>query len=247
LDKRLRSALDAEHVTLAAGGRIALLGPSQTVDPSCFDPARTLVIQGFKPDALYWEALGFEVVPEAPSDAEFAQSIVFLPRAREAMRDRVARAAGASRGALLVDGLKEEGVDSLYKALKPLGDVAPAFSKSHGKCFAAQITQMPLDWLADISTNGDGFVTYPGVFSAAKVDKGSHLLVQSLPKSLKGAWADLGAGWGYLSDALFGRGASDVALFEADFMALSCAEQNLSGKSASFHWADVARLEGPAR
>jgi 16S rRNA (guanine1207-N2)-methyltransferase len=55
--------------------------------------------------------------------------------------------------------------------------------------------------------------------------------------------ADLGAGWGFLSDAALRRNPqiTSLDLFEADSRALDCARRNLAGHSRnlSFHWHDV--------
>ena len=89
-----------------------------------------------------------------------------------------------------------------------------------------------------------GFITRPGIFSSAHVDPGSQLLVSQLPTGLQGRVADLGAGWGFLSDALLRRcpRITRIDLYEADARALDCARRNLAGRAAveiGFHWHDV--------
>ena len=46
------------------------------------------------------------------------------------------------------------------------------------------------------------FLSRPGVFAWNRVDAGSALLAEHLPGDLRGSAADLGAGWGFLADAL---------------------------------------------
>jgi 16S rRNA (guanine1207-N2)-methyltransferase len=84
------------------------------------------------------------------------------------------------------------------------------------------------------------FVTQPGVFSAKHIDPGSLLLAEHLPVSLRGSVADLGAGWGFLSQVALGKSPniSCIDLYEADARALDCARKNVSG-NAHFHWHDV--------
>jgi 16S rRNA (guanine1207-N2)-methyltransferase len=87
------------------------------------------------------------------------------------------------------------------------------------------------------------FVVQPGVFSVDHVDPGSAFLAAHLPGHLRGSVADLGAGWGFLSDAVL-RHCPKVAridLFEADARALACARVNLAGhaREMHFHWHDV--------
>jgi 16S rRNA (guanine1207-N2)-methyltransferase len=77
---------------------------------------------------------------------------------------------------------------------------------------------------------GTGFITQAGVFSSGHIDPGSQLLADHLPASLHGHIADLGAGWGLLSDAALRRcrKIDHIDLFEADSRALACAKRNLA-------------------
>jgi len=92
---------------------------------------------------------------------------------------------------------------------------------------------------------GTPFSTVPGVFSAGRIDAGSALLASHLPPSLHGRVADLGAGWGVLSQAVMLRcpGVTAIDLFEADARALELARSNLAssiqGQTIHFHWHDV--------
>ncbi len=90
-----------------------------------------------------------------------------------------------------------------------------------------------------------GFIAQAGTFSADHVDPGSALLARNLPAHLKGRVADLGAGWGFLADAVLRHcpAVSQVDLFEADWRALELARVNLAthaGRELGFHWHDVS-------
>jgi 16S rRNA (guanine1207-N2)-methyltransferase len=91
--------------------------------------------------------------------------------------------------------------------------------------------------------SGTPYLTQAGVFSSEHIDPGSILLARNLPANLRGRVADLGAGWGYLSDIALDRspGIECIDLFEADSRALACAKRNLvrHGSRAVFHWHDV--------
>ncbi len=90
---------------------------------------------------------------------------------------------------------------------------------------------------------GTGFVTTAGIFSADHIDPGSSLLAEHLPANVRGRVADLGAGWGYLTDAVLRRcpGIESIDLYEADSRALACAERNLAvhARDIRYRWTDV--------
>ncbi|RYD31843.1 MAG: 16S rRNA methyltransferase [Verrucomicrobiaceae bacterium] len=93
------------------------------------------------------------------------------------------------------------------------------------------------------------FTTEAGIFSADHIDPGSRLLAAHLPASLRGKAADLGAGWGYLTDALLKRcpKITSVDLHEADARALACAERNLAEHQRGIGAKDdPLSLESPA-
>lgn len=90
---------------------------------------------------------------------------------------------------------------------------------------------------------GTHFVAQAGIFSCGHIDPGSQFLADNLPVSLCGEVADLGAGWGYLSDAALRRcpRITRIDLFEADARALACARRNLAGqaRATNCYWHDV--------
>jgi len=90
---------------------------------------------------------------------------------------------------------------------------------------------------------GTRFLTQAGIFSCDHIDPGSRLLADHLPTGLRGTVADLGAGWGYLSDAVLRRcpHIGRLDLYEADARALACARRNLAGldREIHCHWHDV--------
>jgi 16S rRNA (guanine1207-N2)-methyltransferase len=89
------------------------------------------------------------------------------------------------------------------------------------------------------------FVAAPGMFSHDRIDAGSRLLSEHLPDSAKGAAADFGAGWGFLSVALAERtaGLKSIDLYEADFDSLEAARTNLASIAdvppTEFFWHDL--------
>lgn len=228
---RLEVALDSGALVLPESGTIAILRPRAGDDLSALPKDRVLVVQGFKPDHDYFAARGYRTATEVGTG--HAAVLVCLPRAKAEARALLAEAAKAPLA--IVDGQKTDGVDSLLKELRALGEVSDTVIKAHGKLFT--FTADLTDWAAR-PTMVDGFQTLPGVFSADGPDRGSVLLAQALPAQMKGRAIDLGAGWGYLSRAILERGAKSVDVVEADADALACARVNVP-ENATFHWADA--------
>src|SRR5690606_39155325 len=90
----------------------------------------------------------------------------------------------------------------------------------------------------------DRFETAPGMFSSSHVDEGSKLLAQSFPALFKGAVADFGCGWGYLSAEVLRRdgGITALDLYDADYESLEAARRNISPPphvESRFIWSDL--------
>ncbi len=228
-------------------GRVAVFGAGAEQELSVFDPARTDVIQPFRPDYDHWAARGWNalVAPEGM----YETAVVVLPRARPLGRDRIAQAAAhlAPGGVLWIDGQKTDGVDAALKELRGLTEVEPPLSKAHGKIFRIPgAGWVPGDWRAADIAAAPGYVTRPGVFSADAVDAGSAMLAAHLPERMPTRVVDLGAGWGWLSaQAVTRPGCEVIHLVEADRIALDCAERNVIDPRARFHWADARQFGLP--
>ncbi|MEM1315938.1 MAG: methyltransferase [Pseudomonadota bacterium] len=222
-----------------------------------FEPGALIAEQGFRPEHDALRAEGHEVFARLPDATEpRAVALVALTRARAENRANVARAWGLTSpgGFVVVAGAKTDGVESLQKDLKALGLEVVARPGGHGRsltiprgeatpeAFGAWIAAAAPAVRAELA-DGRPAVTCAGIFSWEGADPGSVLLAQALP-ALKGAVADLGAGWGYLAAAALGSEAvTRVDLVEAERTALDCAQANLKDPRAVFHWAD-ARAPG---
>ncbi|KAA2312905.1 class I SAM-dependent methyltransferase [Pseudooceanicola sediminis] len=237
---RLTLALEAGGLVLPEG-RIAILSPRAGADLSALPKDRCHVITGFRPDHAAFAAAGYgcAVAPEGRYDAV----LVCLPRAKAAARALIATARGLTDGVVIVDGQKEDGIESILKESRARVPVEGPVNKAHGKMFWMSARDMAgdvfADWQGGTETVAGGFVTAPGVFSADGIDPGSRFLADTLPP-LRGRVADLGAGWGYLSARLLENDAiTTLDLIEADHAALECARANISDPRASFHWEDA--------
>jgi 16S rRNA (guanine1207-N2)-methyltransferase len=191
------------------------------------------------------------VLTEKP-EGEFP-TVLFLPgKTKEETLVGFAAAHGClAEGGLLITAMANTSGAARFE--KELGRAMPlSFSISKHKCRAFGVVS-PEAWNTELLAEwqklaqpqvipGTSFVTQPGVFSSKHIDPGSLLLAGHLPASMRGAVADLGAGWGFLSQVALEKspGISRVDLFEADARALDCARKNVSG-NVHFHWHDVTK------
>jgi 16S rRNA (guanine1207-N2)-methyltransferase len=177
-------------------------------------------------------------------------------RASATRRARCWRAVAsvAPGGRVVACQANDEGAKSGEADLKALAGAGGVLTKQHCRVFWTQ----PLHGAADADLLAkwraldaprriaDGrYLSRPGVFAWDRLDAGSRLLVEHLPADLGGRAADLGAGFGYLSDALLRRNPGIVALdlHEAEARALAMARHNLAGQAQrvalGFLWHDV--------
>ncbi|MGR3662462.1 MAG: methyltransferase [Paracoccaceae bacterium] len=243
LNSRLSLALNDGLLSLPETGKIVVFGARADHDLSALPKDRVEIVQGFYPDHAALTAQGFTV--ETTADGAFDAAVVFLSRAKPEARDMVATAMRVTaNGPIIIDGQKTDGIDSMLKDCKKRGSTSAPYSKAHGKVFSVTSGDFT-DWIAKEATIEDGFITAPGVFSANKIDKGSALLAATLPDTIKGRVADLGAGWGYLSRRILENpNVTECHLIEANHAALDCARQNVTDPRAFFHWADVLSYDG---
>ena len=212
------------------------------------------IVQGFRPDYDRLAARGYAVQPELGDLDGFDQALVQITKSKAGTYIALAQALAALRpgGRLIVDGAKEEGIESVLKGIRRVFTADGTFSKAHGKLiWLTRPDTLPdalLDWITPAQEVEGGYFTAPGGFAVDGPDRGSELLVALLP-ALKGRVADLGAGWGYLSAEVLAEQTSitSLDLVEADFEMLEAARQNVTDPRASFEWADATRFQPDAR
>ena len=193
--------------------------------------------QPLKPKATAWEKAGFARTDGLGGTWPLVMMLPGKSRDETLMWFAKAHDLLEPGGTLLAAMPNTAGAGRFEKELSKAAGSIVSLQKNKCRAFRAIKTEA---WDAAIldewralggqrSVAGTDFVTEAGVFSADHVDPGSRLLAEHLPASLRGKAADLGAGWGFLTDALLNRcpKIESVDLFEADARALACAETNL--------------------
>ncbi|MBV2359926.1 class I SAM-dependent methyltransferase [Thalassococcus sp. CAU 1522] len=242
---RLQHALKSGLV-LPDDARCVLIGAPGDFEIDAFAPGSTVVQQDFRPDFDHWERRGVTVTDNAQGPFDIA--IAFIPRARALAESRVAQACALAPGGLvIIDGQKEDGVESVLKAMRGRTTLEGVVSKAHGKLAWLAASDAFADWAHGATRNSDGFWTAPGVFSSDATDPASAFLADALPRGLSGQIADLGAGWGALAPTILRSDTvAALHLVEADKAALDCARRNVTDPRAHFHWADATTWKTPA-
>lgn len=236
---RLSTAIQDGILVLGAG-HVGLMRPPASFDISDLPRDRISVMHSSYPDVADWQIAGHVVTQDLPP---CETAIVVVPRAKALAQAMIAQAC-AKADFVVVDGQRTDGVDSLFKTCRArLGDL-PSITKGHGRLFWFPATTAFADWAAAGPVQGQhGFYTAAGVFSDGAVDAGSALLADALPPKLPARMADLGAGWGYLAQAVLARDSvSSLDLIEAEALSLDCARLNVTDPRARFHWADALRF-----
>ncbi|MCV6595455.1 MAG: methyltransferase [Mangrovicoccus sp.] len=248
---RLALALDQGALELPLAGDILLFSDEDGRLPAALPPARLLVISQLYPVIERMKAAGIAARPDLPGDTRPAMSVICLPRSRDAARASIGQAMAqtAPGGLVLVDGQKTSGVDGILREMRARGALLESLSKAHGKLFWMQADAAGFaDWaaLGDLAP-ANGFATAIGGFSADGPDPASVALAASLPSGLRGHFADLGAGWGYLSAQVLAQpGITQIDLVEAHHGALAAARRNIVDPRAQFHWGDATVWGGKA-
>ncbi len=214
--------------------------------------------QSFKPDAEALERSGWTVADpgDAVPDTRHALVLVLPPRQRDEARALFAQALQrcAPGGFVVACIANDDGAKSGEGDFRKLCGLDGNLTKHHCRVFWVKRDDAKIDaaLLAQWSTLdavrpilGGRFVSRPGVFAWDRIDPASQLLAEHLPADLRGRAADLGAGYGYLSDELLKRcpGIASLDLYEAEARALELARRNLADAAARlplrYVWQDV--------
>lgn len=245
--------LSAEPGLLPAEGKIAFLharphqGLSKLRD-------RVVCHNDFKPTADLLEAAGFK--NEKKIEGKYPLVLLLPERQKlQTLADMALAFDLLEEGGVLLVGLHNDWGAKRYEKLlnEVAGGKEGTLSKFHCRAFWTRKTAklnagMIEEWRrqGDWQKVADGrYWSRPGLFSWDKVDKGSLYLTEHLPSQMNGRVADLGAGWGFLSEVLL-RNRPEIQgldLYEADRVGLEACRRNVEAargdKRVAYHWVDA--------
>lgn len=248
--KTLFHPFEADAIALPEkGSKILFLGAEPGFRlPDGFEASLDLV-QGFRPPLLALETAGHTVTPRGQgSGYEMAMVLAGRHRGQNELRIAEAIERTAPSGMIVVGGSKDDGIASLRKRLDDLVVMDGSLPKHHGIAFWFQRPDSDEAAKALRAANPallveERFHTAPGMFSFDRIDTGSKLLADHLPRDLRGQVADFCAGWGYLSAEVLARcpTVTGLDLYEADFEALEAAKRNVvkGAIEPRFFWTDL--------
>ena len=254
---RLALAFASGALALPVAGSVLVLRAAPSAFLDMLPRDRLRCVQGFRPAHDSLAEAGYPVAARAEGPATApAMVVVNLTRSRAENLGNVAfgLAALAPGGTLVATGAKGDGVDSLARQVARALPLDGAFVKAHGRVFwltrPATLPAAAAAWArdAELRPNAEGFLTAPGMFSPDHADPGSRRLAAVVaarhPGRLSGRVADLGAGWGWLAQAVLAAAPAitELDLHEAEALALDAARANVTDPRARFHWTDVTRL-----
>jgi 16S rRNA (guanine1207-N2)-methyltransferase len=133
---------------------VLLVCPPADLDTSLL-PAAPAVFHDSQPEHDFFAA---RHEMRAAIGGEAGSVIVSLPQARDAARDRIARAMQIGCP-VLVDGRKTSGVDAMLRDLRRRGRVGPVIAKAHGKLFVVEEADIA-DWIAEPKRNANGYLAH---------------------------------------------------------------------------------------
>jgi 16S rRNA (guanine1207-N2)-methyltransferase len=180
-----------------------------------------------------------------PPPGPFKVAMLRLPKAKDEQEMAAHACLGTLRegGRLIVYGGNDEGIRSAAGLLARLaGEVETLAARGHGRVLAvrrpADIAELRTSLSAwriaaplEIAGIAHDWVTYPGVFSAGRVDEGTSLLLDALPLLHAGSRVlDYGCGSGVIGAAALARQPGiALDLLDSDAVALEAVRENVPG------------------
>ncbi len=184
---------------------------------------------------------------EQSADRSLASAVIYAPPGTLERVHALALAvrALAEDAPLTALALKDKGGSRIAGELRAMGCDVVSHARSHHRIVTTTRPPRLIGLDAAIEAGGPqqhppgGRWTQPGIFSWNRVDPGSALLLQHLPRQ-SGRSADWGCGNGVLGAAVLGSPAvTAMTLIDIDRRAVEAAERNVVDRRATFLWGDL--------
>lgn len=196
--------------------------------------------QFYKPYAERLERGGIQVSPDVPENAALYDfALAFIPKNKTEAHYMMAT--GLSRlktgGYFLCAAANKTAGRQLEKMLRNLGcgqvqtasknKARAAWAKKNSPDEKALNTALEAGNLQEI-LDGE-YISRPGIYGWDKIDQGSRILLQHMPKTLSGRGADFGCGYGYLSCNILRNNPHIEAFYciDADYRAMHACRLNI--------------------
>lgn len=239
---------------LNGGGQCLFLNAQFHDDLLGFEKHTITLQQHFKPYADILSKAGLEVSYDFPGAVcSYDAVFILIPKNIIEAQYMIAKGLGYLRegGVLVCAADNKAGGSRLKKMMQSFGfqDVE---QESRNKARAVWAVKQSPDEAAMSRAIKAGeaqpvlkdiFISKPGVFGWDKIDTGSKILTEYLPKDIVGVGADFGCGYGYLSHYLLSEytDISRLLCVDADHRALSVVQENLRKFDYDKHflWSDL--------
>ena len=245
----MTAALDTLFYPFEKGMIPAPIPPAKTVFINAqahdfirnFDKSALALQQSFKPYEQALKTAGYDVLPALDiTDDAYDMALALVPKNITEARYTIAKAIKALKkdGLLICAAANDAGGSRLQKIMTDFGfSNINAESKNKARvvwCHKVSYNSTTLE--KEIQNGsyqkilGGEYVSQPGIFGWNKIDKGSEILTQYIPKDLKGTGADFGCGYGYLSRAALEtcKNVQKLYAIDADYRAVACTALNTS-------------------
>jgi len=181
---------------------------------------------------------------DKPVDQKFEHIIVFLPKAKQRIQYTIhfAQHALSENAEMWFVGENKGGIKSLAKNLKKDFEQADKFTT--GKHSAIVSCSGPLN---SVEFNVDNYYSQqknelgldlkalPGVFSQEHLDKGTQVLLDNMPRKIKGRVLDFGCGAGVIGAFISqNREFEEIDMLDDDLLAVKSAQLNIEANKIPY-------------
>ncbi len=203
---------------------------------------KTTVLNFYYEQVENWKNAGYQTVCENSLKRGYDFVVLFADKNKKATKDNLGVSLQniSPSGKLVVVSHVKMGAKSLPSIFESLGlQVTNQISKHHCKIYELDCSKTEKNGVPVYRKNEHGFYSRAGIYGFDKIDKGSQLLIDTLP-DIQSPVADLGCGYGYLSVELLRRNPDSTLYgFDNDMRAVEACRMNLEKQNAQISWWDL--------